>query len=112
MNDLKLKDKSSESDQIQPQQREEEDFMGGLQTHNGNILNLPKDLHFSYAHPKDQFLGDPLQIVKTRASLKNTCNTMAFLFQIELKSFKEAEKNESWIFTIQEELNQLERSDL
>ena len=32
----------------------------GVQTNNGNDLNLPKDLHFSLAHPKNQILGDPL----------------------------------------------------
>ena len=94
-NDLKLKDKSSESDQIQPRQKEEEDFLEGLQTHNANTLNLPEDLHFSHAHPKDQILGDPLQGVKTRASL-----IWLFLSQIKQKSFKEVEKNESWISTI------------
>ena len=54
--------------------------MEGLQTHNGNTLNLPRDLHFSHAHPKNQILGDPLQGVKTRVSLKNICNNMAFFF--------------------------------
>ena len=37
---------------------------------------------------------------------------MAFLFQIEPKSFKEAEKDKSWIVAMQEELNQFERSDV
>ena len=68
--------------------------MEGSQTHNGNTLNFPRDLHFSHAHPKDQILIDLLQGVKTRASLKNICNNMDFLSQIEPKSFKEAEKDE------------------
>ena len=62
--------------------------MEGLQTYNGNALNLPRDLHFSHAYPKDQILGDPLQRVKTRASLRNIYNNIAFLSQIEPKSFK------------------------
>ena len=37
---------------------------------------------------------------------------MAFLSQIEPKRFNEAEKDESWIFAMQEELNQCERSDV
>ena len=37
---------------------------------------------------------------------------MIFLSQIEPKSFKEAEKDESWIVIMQEELNQFERSDV
>ena len=44
--------------------------MEGSQTYNGNVLNLSRDLHFSHAHPKDQILGDPLQGVKSIASLK------------------------------------------
>ena len=86
--------------------------MEGSQTHNGIALNLSRDLYFSHAHPKDQILGYPLQGVKTKASLKNICNNMAFLSQIEPKSFKEAEKDESWIFAMQEKLNQFERSDV
>ena len=46
LNDLKLKDKSSESDQIKPQQKEEEDLIEDLQTHNGNTLNLLKVFTF------------------------------------------------------------------
>ena len=56
LNDLKLKDKTRESDELQPQQKEEENFMEGLQTHNGNTLNLLRDLHFSHAHLKNQIL--------------------------------------------------------
>ena len=37
---------------------------------------------------------------------------MTFLSQIEPKSFKEAEKDESWIFAMQEELNQYKKSDV
>ena len=69
--------------------------MEGSQAYNGNTLNLPRDLYYSHAHPKEQILCDPLQGVKTRASLKNICNNMTFLSQIEPKSFKEAEKDES-----------------
>ena len=96
MNDLKL------SDNLQPQQEKEENLVEGVQTNNGNDLNLPRDLHFSHAHPKNQILGDPLQGVKTKASLRNIYNNMAFLSQIEPKSFKEAEKDESWIVAMQE----------
>ena len=54
MNDLKI------SDNLQPQQEKKENLMEGVQTNNGNDLNLPRDSHFSHAHPKDQILCDPL----------------------------------------------------
>ena len=69
--------------------------MEGLQSNDGNSLTLPKDLNFSHIHPKDQILGDHLQGVKTRASLKNIYNNFVFLSQIEQKSFKEVKNNES-----------------
>ena len=37
---------------------------------------------------------------------------MAFISQIEPKYFKDAEKDESQILAMQEELNQFERSDI
>ena len=94
LNDLKWKDKARESDKLQSQQKEE-DLTEGSQAHNGVTLNLHRDLHFSHAHPKDQILSDPLQRVKTRASLKNICNNMVFLSQIEPKNIKEAKNDES-----------------
>ena len=60
---------SDEGIQLQQQDLEEVN-----ESENGNILTLPQDLKFKYAHPKDQILGDPLQGVKTRASLRNICN--------------------------------------
>ena len=95
LNDMKLKDKTRESDKLHSQQKEEENLMEGSQAHNGNTLNLPIDLHFSHAYPKEQVLDDHSQGAKTRESLKNIYNNMAFLYQIEPKSFKEAEKDDS-----------------
>ena len=37
---------------------------------------------------------------------------MAFISQIEPKSFKEAEQDESWILAMQKELNQFERNNI
>ena len=37
---------------------------------------------------------------------------MTFLSQIEPKSFKEVEKDESWIVAMKEDLTQFERSDV
>ena len=110
LSDLKLGEIPKDGHQDQPQK--EEKSMEGLQNNNGNSLTLPLDLKFKHAHPKDQILGDPLIGVKTRASLRNICNNLAFLSQIEPKSFKDSENDNSWIMAMQEELNQFERSDV
>ena len=54
----------------------------------------------------DQVIGDPIQGVRTKWALKETCENATYISQIELKSFKEAEHNESWINAMQEELGQ------
>ena len=98
MNELMQKDKTRENDKLQPQQKEEKNLMEGSQTHSGNTLNLPTD--FSHVNHKVQILGDPLQGVKTKASLKNIYNDKTFLSQIEPKGFNKVEKDELWIFVM------------
>ena len=78
----------------------------------GMDSNLPHDWKFKSAHPIDQILGDPSQGVTTRSSLRNLCNFIAFISQIEPKNFKEAEFDESWLLTMQEEINQFIRNDV
>ncbi|KAH9649211.1 hypothetical protein KPL70_025897 [Citrus sinensis] len=57
-------------------------------------------------------VGDPSRGVTTRSSLRNTCEHVAFISQIEPKSFADAENDESWIMAMQEELNQFERNNV
>ena len=54
----------------------------------------------------NQVIGDPIQGVKTNGALRETCEYATFTPQIEPKSFKEAEHDESWINAMQEELGQ------
>ena len=63
-------------------------------------------------HPTEQILGDPSQGVETRSSLRNICNHLAFLSQIESKRFEDVENDEFGINTMQEELNQFERNEV
>uniref|UniRef100_A0A2N9G2N2 CCHC-type domain-containing protein n=1 Tax=Fagus sylvatica TaxID=28930 RepID=A0A2N9G2N2_FAGSY len=58
----------------------------------------------------DNSKGKIIGIVSTRSKLKNICNNMAFLSQIEPKNINEAIEDESWILAMQEELNQFERN--
>ena len=58
----------------------------------------------------DQVIGDPIQGVRTKGALKETCEYAVFISQIKPKNFKEAKLEESWINTMQEELGQFERN--
>ena len=71
---------------------------------------LPRDWKYMRSHPKDQIIGETLQGVRTRGSLRNELEYQAFISQFEPKNFDEAEKDENWILAMQEELNQFERS--
>ena len=55
-------------------------------------------------HPIDQVIGDPVQDVRTRGALKDTCEYAAYISQLEPKNFKEAKNEKSWILAMQEKL--------
>ena len=61
------------------------------------------------SHPQDQIIGDSTQRV-TRNSLRNICNHLAFLSQVEPKTVDEALGDENWILAMQKELKQFERN--
>jgi hypothetical protein len=69
---------------------------------------FPKSWRIVKDHPIDQILGDPSQGVNTRSSLRNVCNNMTFVSEIEPKNIEEAETNEFWLMTIEKELNQFD----
>ena len=46
-------------------------------------------------HPIDQVIGDPVQGVRTKGALKDTCECADYISQLEPKNFKEAENKES-----------------
>ncbi|KAF7112502.1 hypothetical protein RHSIM_RhsimUnG0222700 [Rhododendron simsii] len=75
-----------------------------------DVNTIPREWRYARDQFKEQIIGDPSQGMMTRSSLRNVCNNLAFLSQVEPKSFVEAEKDESWILAMQEELNQFERN--
>ena len=62
------------------------------------------------SHPSDLIIEGPSDKIVTRHTLRNYCNHIAFISQIEPKSFLEAEKDDHWIMAMQDELNQFERN--
>ena len=74
--------------------------------------DLPKEWRVLKDHPIDKVLGDISKGVSTRLSLRNACNHMAFVSQVEPKSVNEAIDDEFWFLAMQEELNQFERNQV
>ena len=66
--------------------------------------DLLKTWKYIRDHLIDQVIGDPIQRVRTRGVLKDTCEYAAYISQLEPKNFKKAENEESWILAMQDEL--------
>ena len=57
-------------------------------------------------------LKPPSSGVTTRSFLRNICNNLAFISQIELKIINDTLNYKNWMTANQEELNQFERSEV
>ena len=73
---------------------------------------LPKEWRFVTNHPQDQIIDNPSIGVRTRSSLRNICNNLAFISQIEPKKLNDAIIDENWVISMQEEFNQFERNEV
>ena len=74
--------------------------------------DLPKEWKFVINHPHDQIIGNPSSGVRTRSSLRNICNNLAFISQIEPKNINDDLDDENWMIAMQEEINQFEISEI
>ena len=61
---------------------------------------------------QDQIIGNPSSRIRTRSFLRNICNNLTFISQIEPKNINDALHDENWMIVMQEELNQSERSEV
>ena len=55
------------------------------------------------SHPQDQIKGNSSSEVRTRPSLRNIYNNLAFISQIEPKNKNDALDDENWMIAMQEE---------
>nr|GFC54343.1 Gag-Pol polyprotein [Tanacetum cinerariifolium] len=66
-------------------------------------------------HPLEQFIGNPLQSVRTRRQLESDaemCMLALTVSRTEPKNIKEAMADSAWIESMQEELHQFDRLDV
>ena len=61
------------------------------------VKNFQKKWKFVTNHPHDQIIGNPSIGVRTRPSLRNICNNLAFISQIEPKKLNDAIIYENWV---------------
>ena len=89
-------------DQIieEPKEKDQEDSkedppLEELQRKEDQHEDLPKTWKFVRDHPIDQVIGDPIQGVRTRGALKDTCEYAVYISQLEPKNFKEVKNEEN-----------------
>jgi uncharacterized membrane-anchored protein len=104
VNDIKMRDQTSQDSNKEETMKNESHLEQEQQFH--------KPWRIVEDHPIDQILGDPSQGVNTRSSLRNVCNNIAFVSEIERKNIEEAKTHECWLMTMEEELNQFERNNV
>ena len=74
--------------------------MEDLQRKEDQHEDLPKAWKFVRDHPIDQVIVDLIQGVRTRGAVKDICEYVAYISQLEPKNFKEAKNEESWILAM------------
>ena len=52
--------------------------------------DIPKYWKFVINHPQDQIIGNPSSGARTRSSLRNICNNLSFISQIEPRNINDA----------------------
>jgi hypothetical protein len=104
VNNIKMRDQTS-------QDFNKEESMKNA-SHFEQDQQFPKSWRIVKDHPIDQILGDPSHGVNTRSSLRNVCNNMAFVSEIEPENIEEAETDECWLMAMEEELNQFKRNNV
>ena len=69
-------------------------------------------MKFVTNHPQDQIIANPSIGVRTRSSLRNICNNLSLISQIEPNNLNGDIVDENWVIAMQEEFNQFERNEV
>lgn len=75
----------------------------------------PSKIDFKFVqkhHPKNQIIGDVNAGIQNWRRITNSLSTdnLSFLSKIEPKDFTQASKDQHWVNSMEEELNQIEKS--
>ncbi|GAV67062.1 hypothetical protein CFOL_v3_10571, partial [Cephalotus follicularis] len=60
----------------------------------------------------NEVIGNPTEGVRTRSALREYCDNVAFISNIEPKNVLDALNDDCWIVAMQEELNQFDKSNV
>ena len=114
MGKLQIEDRRPQEEIVENPKKEESPLTlpPPQQVQGESSQNLPKDWKFVINHPQDQIIYNPSSGVRTRSSLNNICNSLAFISQIEPTNINDALDDENWMIVMQEKLNQFERSEV
>ena len=103
MGRLQIEDRRQQEEiEVDPKKEESPLALLPLQQVQGeSSQNLIKEWKFVINHPQDQIIGNPSSGVRTRSSLRNICNNLAFTYQIEPKIINDALDDENWMIAMQ-----------
>ena len=88
MGKLQIENRRQQEEVVEDPKKEESPLalLPPEQVQGESSQDLPKDWKFVTNHPQNQIIGNPSSGVRTRSSLRNICNNLAFISQIEPKN--------------------------
>ena len=104
MGRLQIEDRVHQQEEEINSKKEEESPLASsppLQLEQGeSSQGLLREWKFVTNHPQGQIIGNPSIRVRTRSSLTNICNNVAFISQIEPKNLNDAIVDENWVIAM------------
>ena len=97
MEKLQIEDgKQKEENEVDPKEERSPLALPPSQQLQGeSSQDFSKEWKFAINHPQDQIIGNPCSGVRTRSPLRNICNNLAFISQVEPKNINNALDNEN-----------------